>query len=146
MQLMWGLMPQLAQAKWALRRGAWLRRWLALLVVLSERCVLTVYLTALSRLFPRADNILWASMCRRLIVLWLLFGAQLALVGVVTWTKARVDAVMTHAPDPWPPLARAVRKRTGSQRGAVVPLPSEKLGVESEGPLRPKRGHDTQAG
>ena len=145
MQFMWAVVPQLAKAKWALRRGAWCCRWLAFLVVLSERCALIVGLTALSRLFPRADHVLWVSMWPRLTVLWALFGGEVALIGVATWTKAQADAVTLELR----PQENAPHRNTADRsvapaglaerayaqclaqpqlsggRGAVAPLPSD---------------------
>ena len=51
-------------------------------------------LSLLSRLFPRADHVLWLSMWRRIAALWALFGAEVALIGITTWTKRWADAAL----------------------------------------------------
>lgn len=90
---MWGVPATPAQAQWAARQGPWCRKWLAFIVALTERLVLVAALTAAARTVPRADYVLWTSMWRRVAALWMFFGAEIVLIGVVTWTKARADAV-----------------------------------------------------
>ena len=132
-QFMWAIVPQLAQAQWALRRGSWWHRWLAFLVVLSERCALISGLTLLSCLFPRADYVLWASMWRRLAVLWALFGVEVALIGVVTWTKAQADAMMRdlrpqELADHCNAAERSVTPAEVAERALAQVLPQVQLG------------------
>ena len=166
MQFMWAVVPQLAQARWASQRGMWWRRWLAFLVVLTERCALIGGLTLLSRLFPRADYVLWASIWRRLAMLWALFGAEVALIGAVTWTKARADAAMRElrpqeSADHHQSSTSTVKQaemdeqasaqglpqaRLGGSRGAVAPLPFQDYTEHRKVPLLTEDAHDTPSG
>ena len=164
MQMMWGVIPQLAEAQWALRRGAWLRRWLALLVVLSERVAIMTASTLLSRVYPRADHVLWASAWPRMVFVWTLFGAELALIGVLTWAQARANAVTLELPqDPSDQrmAANAPSEQSASakqvlgfrlpqvrpaRRSAVAPLPSETLAGNSKEALRSGNGQDAHSG
>ena len=126
--MIWSTVPVPAKAQWAQRRGAWLRRWLSLIVVFSENLALLTWLTALGRLYPRADHVLWLSLRPRLLVLWALFGAETVLVGAVTWVKARADAAsdtreprsLGLAPSEQRKAANSPRERTEPAESAPV--------------------------